>query len=194
MNPKLVIPPPFLILICTRRHREELRWKCPRGKNTQGFLHSARCPGCAAPRCPLIDEMLMKLLCAPEWTNGSFSVSCQLQRGWADWVCFNSTDPKCFCLYQTLFLSFQKWNRFSFSCFLMFSYKAQTYKRPFLKVEQTGKAPNFGLFLNIYRIFQSRSFWCVTERGFHLNLPWKMIELNKHLVSICFVSALFPGS
>lgn len=43
--------------------------------------------------------------------------------------------------------------------------------------------------ISIYRIFQSWSFRCITDRGFHLNLPWKVIELNKHFfVSICFIS------
>lgn len=48
--------------------------------------------------------------------------------------------------------------------------------------------------ISIYRIFQSWSFWCVTDRGFHLNLPWKVIELNKHFCEyLLYIWLCFEG-
>lgn len=51
--------------------------------------------------------------------------------------------PNAFCLYQTLFLSFQKWNGSSFSCFLNIFLKDANLQKLFLKVELTGKVPSF---------------------------------------------------
>lgn len=89
-------------------------------KNTRGFLHSASWPGSAPPWCCLIDEMLIKLFVLQNEPMGHslFLVNFK-QAGLSEFVLTLLT-PDAFCLYQTLFLSFQNWNRFSFSCFLIF--------------------------------------------------------------------------
>lgn len=51
--------------------------------------------------------------------------------------------PDAFCLYQTLFLSLQKWNSFSFSCFLNICLKDANLQKMFLKVKPTEKVANF---------------------------------------------------